>query len=207
MSDFFGFIQSDIDGSELIFSSINSNKLPREIDYVDSVSEIINQGRLSICVPCSISAYVNWLENIQNGVNDNNQVALSEIYNCRTNKGEGMTFKEAFKFLKNKGVTTANGNFKIQSYGMVKSIEDLKYALVMNGPCVGALPVYSSEWDFWRSKKGRRLEGYHAISLVGYNDIGFVIRNSWGSDFGDNGYSVIPFEEFRSFIEIWTIMN
>ncbi len=37
--------------------------------------------------------------------------------------------------------------------------------------------------------------GYHAMVIVGYNDDTqhFILRNSWGSNFGDGGYCYIPY--------------
>ena len=82
----------------------------------------------------------------------------------------------------------------------------LKAAIVMNGPCFGALPVYSDYCDFWINR-GQGLQGYHAISIVGYNENGFIIRNSWGKGFCEDGYTVIPYDEFNKLIEIWTVMS
>jgi len=31
--------------------------------------------------------------------------------------------------------------------------------------------------------------GGHAIALVGYTTTGFIVRNSWGTDWGDGGYA------------------
>jgi len=38
--------------------------------------------------------------------------------------------------------------------------------------------------------------GLHAMLLVGYNDRQqvFIVRNSWGTGFGDNGYAYIPYD-------------
>ncbi|AGC75759.1 papain like protease [Nonlabens dokdonensis] len=35
--------------------------------------------------------------------------------------------------------------------------------------------------------------GAHAVNIVGYNDKGFIFKNSWGTDLGDNGYGYISF--------------
>ncbi len=37
--------------------------------------------------------------------------------------------------------------------------------------------------------------GYHAMVVVGYNDRGniFIVRNSWGRDWADNGYCYMPY--------------
>ncbi len=95
----------------------------------------------------------------------------------------------------------------INEYAMVKSAMSLKTALVMNGPCVGALPVYSARPEFWNKRPGDGFYGYHAIAIVGYNEDGFIIRNSWGQGFGNNGYTVIKYEEFNKLIEVWTVID
>jgi hypothetical protein len=203
----FGFIPSEIDGSEIIFSLQKETGLPESYHCLTNLPDVINQGRLSICVPCSLSAYLNWKNNIKSGSKTDNGVALDEIYNSRPNKGEGMTFKDALKFLRKTGVHTKNGTQKILMYAMVKDITSLKKALMMNGPCIGALPVYSGDCDFWAKKPGYDLDGYHAISIVGFNKDGFIIRNSWGKEFCDNGYTIIDYNSFNTLLEVWTIIS
>lgn len=206
----FGFEPSKIDGSEHIFGAAGmpfSDNLPGKYSFRKFLPGVLNQGTESICVPCSISAYLNWRENLPTGSKKDNKIDYHEIYNIRTNHGEGMTFKEAFHYLRHHGVKSKSGNLQIKEYAMVKSFLQLKAALVMNGPCVGALPVYSDRPEFWNKMPGDGFYGYHAISIVGYNDEGFIIRNSWGTGFADNGYTTLKFEEFNKMLEVWTIID
>ena len=202
-----GLIPSKIDGSEYLFSCPKGQDIPEKYSYVKVLPQVTNQGKASICVPCSISAYLNWRENLKNGSNDDNSISLFDIYNRRTNKGDGMTYKEAFKILRHTGVESAVGSLKIGSYGKINTVKDLKFALIANGPCFGALPVYSDNCDFWIKKNGQTLQGYHAISIIGYNETGFIIRNSWGTSFCENGNTVIKYDDFNILLEIWTIMD
>ena len=41
-------------------------------------------------------------------------------------------------------------------------------------------------------------EGYggHAFALVGYNDTGFIVQNSWGEKWGARGFAVLPYEDW-----------
>lgn len=204
----FGYEKSNIDGTELVFGVPDGNlHLPQTYSYKRFMPSIINQGQESICVPCSISAYINWKENLYDGSKRDNKVDYHQIYNCRTNKGEGMTFKEALHFLRHNGVNTKVGVKKIDKYSLITDFNALKYAIVANGPCIGALPVFSGDPDFWNKKPGNGFYGYHAISIVGYNKDGFIIRNSWGTDFGDKGYSIMDYSDAMKFIELWTIIN
>lgn len=37
---------------------------------------------------------------------------------------------------------------------------------------------------------------YHAMTVVGYASGAFIVRNSWGADWGNEGYFTIPEQEF-----------
>ena len=204
----FGFAPSKIDGSEHIFGNgAPQSSLPRSYSYRKYLPGVLNQGAESICVPCSISAFLNWRQNLSTGSKKDNKINYHEIYKVRTNNGDGMTFKEAFRYLRHHGVSSKAGNLMIREYAMVRSMEDLKGALVMNGPCVGALPVYSDRPEFWNKQNGDGFYGYHAISIVGYNADGFIIRNSWGTGFSNNGYTTLKYEDFSKLLEVWTIVE
>ena len=90
---------------------------------------------------------------------------------------------------------------------MIRNLSALKVALLMNGPCLGALPVYSDRPEFWNKMNGDGFYGYHAISIVGYNEDGFIIRNSWGTSFGNRGYTVLKYEDYPKMLEVWTIVD
>lgn len=203
----FGFKKSKLDGSEKIFGIYTGNKMPEKYIY-SKLSPIINQGSQPICVPCSISAYLNWKLNLKEGNTlKDNHIDLMEIFKNGNGGDDGMSFKDAFAFLRHIGVKTDKGKVTIRQYGLIRNILALKYAILMNGPCVGALPVYSDRDDFWNKRGGDSLMGYHAISLTGFDDKGFIIRNSWGKSFGKDGYTKIKFEDSDKFVELWTIIK
>lgn len=202
-----GCIPSVMDGSEKVFGVSDEFSIPDSYSYEDCLPPVLDQGAAQICVPCTLSAYLNWRANLNDGSNRDNGIKMYDIYRSRTNSGEGMSYKDALKYLRKTGVKSKLGVLSIKTYGRVMSVMMLKYALVMNGPCFGALPVFSDDCDFWNKKAGDKLLGYHAIALVGYNENGIVIRNSWGEDFCDNGYTTIPYEEFNKILEIWTVIE
>ena len=203
----YGFTPSVIDGSERVFEGDDKVELPERYSYRAYLPNVLDQGSDSICVPCAVSAFLNWRGNLKNGITKDNNISLYDIYESRTNYGEGMSYKDAFKYLKNNGVKSKLGKLKIKSYGKINSILALKYAIVMNGPCCGALPVYSERNEFWKELTGDRFLGGHAISIVGYDEKGFFIRNSWGTSFGDDGYIHIANEDMNLMMEIWTIID
>ncbi len=61
-----------------------------------------------------------------------------------------------------------------------------------------------------RSEAGRETHGCHAMLAVGYSDHDrhFVVRNSWGTRWGDRGYCYIPYDYLanpRLTADCWTI--
>ena len=39
-------------------------------------------------------------------------------------------------------------------------------------------------------------KGGHAYCLVGYNETGFLVQNSWGSEWGSRGFATLPYEDW-----------
>lgn len=205
MEKIFGFKPTEFDGTEHVFES-DVITLPKKYSYKKYLPGVYDQGSDSICVPCSISAYLNWRTNLTDGSKKDNKINYFQIYNSKTTEGDGMTFKEALHFLRHNGVKSKAGVLKIDNYSIIKSGFFLKTAIVTNGPCVGALPVYNNEDEFWIKRSGDVLLGYHAISICGYDEGGYIIRNSWGRGFADNGYTYLKEEDINRFVEIWTIV-
>ena len=202
-----GFKESILDGTEQDYIPVKNVGLLKEYSYQKYLPDVLNQGSDPICVPCSISCILNWRLNIIEGVKDDNGICVYDIFNKREGNDAGMTFKDAFNILMNDGVDSNKGVVKINGYAKVPSSLALKFALFANGPCVGVLPVYNSDSadEFWNKKFGR-LEGYHAVAIVGYCKEGFIIRNSWGERYGEDGYSLLLEKDFNVFRELWTIL-
>ena len=45
-------------------------------------------------------------------------------------------------------------------------------------------------------RRAGRADGGHAVAIVGYTRDGFIIQNSWGSDWGARGFALLPYEDF-----------
>jgi C1A family cysteine protease len=46
-----------------------------------------------------------------------------------------------------------------------------------------------------------RVIGAHAMLVVGYTKDAFIVRNSWGTAWGDNGYCYFPIAYIDSFVQ------
>ena len=103
--------------------------------------------------------------------------------------------------------------FRIDSYATVKSVWALRKALYQDGPCVISFPVYSkSKPDMWNPDyPGQKRKGGHAMCVVGYTKVDgrkcFIIRNSWGKQWGDKGHCYYPYDEWGAHWEVWTTTN
>ncbi|HRX77441.1 MAG TPA: C1 family peptidase [Pirellulaceae bacterium] len=88
--------------------------------------------------------------------------------------------------------------FKINMYIRIQSIIEWKRWLVQQGPILIRVEVDKT----WHNPSNGRLEFYdpflpgdpraggHAAAVVGYTESGdFIIRNSWGSRWGSDGYA------------------
>lgn len=104
----------------------------------------------------------------------------------------------------------------IQSYHRINSHSEMLACLADGFPFVFGFTVYES-FDTPRVKKTGVVEmptadeaasGGHAVMAVGY-DIAkkiFIVRNSWGTSWGMDGYFTMPFEYLEKLAgDYWTI--
>lgn len=202
----YGCIDSDKNLKINKFKVISSFKIPDEYSCENLLPDVDDQRKTKMCVPCALSAYFNWFVNVNNGYSKENNIDIKQIYNSRKYPGnKGMKFVSAFEFLKNVGVFTDFGTLKINDYLSINDILALKQAILLNGPCMASIKLNTNENtnEFW---KGNSNLGNHAIAIVGYNQNGFLIRNSWGKSYGNNGYYILPYDEFHNIVECWTII-
>ena len=90
-----------------------------------------------------------------------------------------------------------------------RSIVDMQSAIVE----VGAIYVAGVAHEGWNVPTRKTLHGHadlvriqhvpkprdgggHAFALVGYNDLGFVIQNSWGTEWASQGFALLPYEDW-----------
>ncbi|HEY0158173.1 MAG TPA: C1 family peptidase [Thermoanaerobaculia bacterium] len=46
--------------------------------------------------------------------------------------------------------------------------------------------------------------GGHAFAIVGYDEVGFLVQNSWGTSWGANGFATLPYEDWlESAYDAW----
>jgi C1A family cysteine protease len=109
---------------------------------------------------------------------------------------------------------------KIAAYHRIPNLSSLKAALAESKPVVLGFDVYTSFESEAVAKTGKlkavnkkkeQLLGGHAVMAVGYKDTGkatgyVIVRNSWGTSWGDKGYCYMPYSYFTSGLvsDMWT---
>ena len=203
----YGFIPSLITPVTIRYKAPQSKPLPERFSYRPFLSPVTNQGDYPFCIPHSVACWLNWRENMKKGTKKDFNIKYADIYYSKNSSGSGMTYMDAFDFLKKKGVKSDKGKLKISTVAYIPNMTWLKAAIIANGPCFGALPVYDPDSNTFWKRTGSKLQGWHSITIVGWNEKGYIIRNSWGVGYGDKGYEVVPYEEESSFKELWTILG
>ena len=103
--------------------------------------------------------------------------------------------------------------YKISGWQMVDpTVQAVKYALYNYGPLV---TLMAAQTDFFYYSSGiytyswGGFEGYHSALIVGYDDVEqyFIVKSSWGADWGEAGYFRIDYSEMNSntLFGLWTI--
>lgn len=109
---------------------------------------------------------------------------------------------------------------QIREYRRIESIDAMKGCLAEGFPFVFGFTVYESLETKAVAKTGRiplpgrreKALGGHAVLAVGYDDRikRFLIRNSWGTGWGDHGYGTMPYAYLESrdlSDDFWTIRS
>jgi C1A family cysteine protease len=98
---------------------------------------------------------------------------------------------------------------RITYYYRVYNENDIKAALMQHGPVVFSMEWYSDikikNGIMNTKQESSPKNGHHCMVIYGWNKDGWLMQNSWGVFFGDNGKAVIPYNV--KFNEIWGIID
>lgn len=195
------------------------NKISTTYNWQSYMGPVEDQGSCGICWSYAGAGAVAGQLHILKGSNigiDIDEVDIAEYYNdpyCHSGY-----ISNALNYIKNKKAISEVGSYPnlegirwdIVSYNSVYGITSIKNALA-NGPVTAAFSVYSDFSPFFFSNPTgiyhydgtSSYTGGHGIVIVGYNDVEqyWLCKNSWGSNWGDNGYFKIGYGECS--IEVW----
>jgi C1A family cysteine protease len=225
-------IISPVDNRDWVLEKITNFKgvLPLKLDYRNLLKPIRDQGNYGTCAAMVAACIKEYQERKQkNYLFKDNYMSPLFVYFNRINKdSEGMYGRDVMNILHKLGTcqekilpyskynnTTITQKslieakqFKIKGYSSITTIKGLKTALYLYGPCYISFPVYNTGTQMWISSSiDDEPLGGHAMTVVGYTNIAFIIRNSWGSSWGDKGYCYYYFKDFGCHYEIYTLVD
>ena len=105
------------------------------------------------------------------------------------------------------------------SYRKVTSVDDILHCLADGCPVVFGFEVYDTLYSaatgsgtpLEMPKEGEECQGGHAVLAVGYDRAKqlVLVRNSWGPEWGMDGYFWMPFSYFTQELasDLWTIQT
>lgn len=204
--------------------SQSKKKLPSYLDLRNKLPPIFDQGSKPSCVACVGACMKEYQERMDCGYNGH--FSPDYIYFYRENKPySGMWPRDMMKILQKQGccsnyklpydksveptvISTScdrdAANYKVGTYYQINSVDELREALYENGPCCITFNVYNKSKQMWKQEPGDKYRGSHAMTVVGYKKNKFIIRNSWGKDWGNKGYTEYKFKDFGAHLELWT---
>lgn len=96
--------------------------------------------------------------------------------------------------------------FRMKKKVNVKTVPGMKASLAAGKPFIMAIILYDSfmtrtvarTGEMMMPMKGETIQGGHAVVAVGYDDEkqAFLVRNSWGDDWGQGGHFWMPYAYF-----------
>src|SRR5208283_3292075 len=201
----------------------------RNYNGYDYVTPVRDQGNCGSCWAFATTAALESNDLITNGITALD-LAEQVLLSCSgAGSCNGGYIDEASNFMVSPGLppesyypyTAANGQCssaeagwqavtaQITSWQWITStsptVAAIKNALNTYGPLVTTMNVYN---DFFYYSGGiyqytsGKYQGGHAILIVGYDDTGqyFIVKNSWGSSWGESGYFRTAYSQLSSVV-------
>ncbi|MEW8437691.1 MAG: C1 family peptidase [Candidatus Thiodiazotropha taylori] len=128
-------------------------------------------------------------------------VCRESLWPYQSDRPGNLTIKKA----KDARAQTLGAYFRIR-----KNIVDMHSALNEVGVVYASAAVHSG-WSERACRNGsiplrKTTTGYHAFSIVGYDDKGFWVQNSWGEDWGRDGIAHWSYEDWMQNVsDAWVV--
>lgn len=207
--------------------------LPAKVDLRSDMPPVYDQSYLGSCTSNAIAAGRSYMTQVRPHLTFSR---LYLYYFARelmgtVNEDSGAYIRDALKVLNKRGVCVEEvwpyiperftecpddvaetwvDSFRISEYHRILTPPELKQSLAEGFPVVLGICVYDSfvnnTYTPLPDKQKESLLGGHALLAVGYDDKHVIVRNSWGPEFGDQGYCYMPYAYFVPDLvfDMWT---
>lgn len=225
-------IQSTFDARDY---TINADKnLPEEYSCPSKVP-VKNQGDKPTCVAHAAASLVEYHHKRQHDNNYRafSTEFIYGFRDIGYYVGDGMMIRNALKTLQKYGtpfksdcpgnndvkeaVKNVNENLqrykelayphRVSTYYRCIGTDAIKTALVKHGPVLVSMNMYNDAKlvDDVYTYNPESGYGLHCVMVYGWNEKGWLIQNSWGTDYAEDGRFVVPFD--YHFNEAWGITD
>ena len=216
-----GVVESSYDARDYKIKA--DSEFPEEFELPYKVS-VKNQGSKPTCVAHALSSLVEYHNLIETGkYRKFSTEFIYGPRDIGYYIGDGMVIRDALKTVQKYGdcyYADCPGNHdtadamnnvnekveeyrdlayphRIGSYYRVKTPEEMKTALMNHGPVVISMTCKDNAYiadDIYCYPQDAENSGRHCVLVVGWNENGWIIQNSWGALYAGDGYFTLPFD-------------
>jgi len=208
-----GKLKKRDDSRDLLFANYlrEEFKIPKKKLYTRTSLPVLDQKDQPACVGFSAA-----LKKIEQERREHRTTYLFDgldLYSYVAQPGGGAYLRDIAKHLKNIGAEYKERFYKIDAFASVVPInfDSVRRAICLFGPCIIGIEVYTNFFEPNRQvldTVSGNYEGGHAIVLLGYSEDVFVLQNSWGQDWNENGLVKVKWNCFSQICdEIWTTVD
>ena len=171
---------------------------PRKIDFRDMCLPSNDQGQFPHCAGYATAGYIevqNWrIKHYPEQLDGSAIYFAAKAVEGR--QGDGTTLQCAIQGAINLGLVSGKGII------VNKSINDVKFAIHQYGVVVAGFMI-TDDWNYVEKNTGiirdsggkAVIRGGHAVLLCGLDSIGFYIQNSWGFNWGIDGFATLRYNQ------------
>jgi C1A family cysteine protease len=213
----FGWLPDIPDHRDKLYAAIAKPpaEMPSSIDLRKSFSPPENQGAMNSCTANAIVGVLEFLEKknkkhfVDLSVNADPGAFIRD--GIKTIVKQGVCAESKWPYSKSKlyskppvACYREAADHQVTSYHRISSLNEMLQCLAEGFPFVFGFTVYTAFMSKEVKKSGvlnmpqptEKVEGGHAVVAVGYDHTQkrFLVRNSWGTDWGMKGYYTMPYD-------------
>ena len=182
------------------------------------MTPVRSQGTCGSCVAFAACATLEARARIHVGADERFDLSEAHLFACGNSLGctggwdpelaltaarRGIGSEAAFPYLpQDQACRTVAPILSVPGWTAFNTAEAQKRAIASNGPMMGGMLTFE-DLAYYRSGIYEHVAGAptdpHMVCVVGYDDTGgyWIVKNSWGTDWGEDGYLRIKYGEGR----------